>query len=157
MNNTIKGEMLVVLNNEQVCDECQIRVLAHASKFLNNQKYMQEFNNRMNDFFKLISDDDFFIMLPKVISLIIDLNKEVLGSDEICVDYMKFIIYVLVYNYLDSNQPNLLNKLKPGEFRICFINLLDILLTKPKNITLKKQSLFQMLKSCLCGDDFIKI
>lgn len=157
MNNTIKGEMLVVLNNEQVCDDCQIRILAQSSKFLNNTKYMDALNNRMNDFFKLANDDNFFIILPKVISLIVDLNKTTLGSNEVCVDYMKFIIYILVYNYLDSFQASLLNKLKPGEFRICFINLLDILLTKPKNIKIKKESIFHMLISCICGDDAIKI
>lgn len=155
MNNTIRNEMIVVLGNEKVCADCQIRVLSNISKFLDNVDY----SNKIKESLDLIVSRDeenmnFWVELPKMISIIININKaNVVGSTAIEVDYMKYVLYAVIYNYLETYHADILNKQNPGDLRICFLNILDILLTKPKNIQLNRETLFQMLSSCVCGPD----
>lgn len=159
MNNDIRSEMLVVLNSENVCDDCQIRILAYINKFINNVKYLERSKEKLDLFFESKEPDDtsssvnLWIEIPKMISVLIDLHKNVTFTSNMQQDYMKFVIYGIIYNYLDSHQAQILNKLAPGDFRIYFLNLLEVLLTKPKKIEAVKQSLWDALKGCICGDD----
>jgi hypothetical protein len=158
MNNDLRQEMLVILTNEKICVDCQLKINASLGYFLNNQKYTSELHKLLNN---LISNRtiDFFSEFPKIISLIIEFNKSIVCTYEnIDKDYMKFIIYGIVYNYLDTEQNTLLNTLDPGLLRIVFVNTLQLLLLKPKKLNVHKQTIFSMLANCICGnDDVIKI
>lgn len=152
MNNSVRGEMIVVLNSEEIDPEPQIIILARAAKFLNNEVYTKEIKEKLDPFF-VTENINFWIELPKIISVIIEHNKKVVGKDEINVDDMRYVLYVIVYSYLDENQSILLNKLDQGDLRIGLLNILYVLLIKPKLIKVAKQSLFQILFNCVCGDD----
>lgn len=159
MNNDIRSEMIVVLNSENVCDECQIRILSYTNKFINNEKYLVKSKEKLDLFFNKepLVEFNIWIELPKMICVLIDLHSSVIFTKDIGQDYMKFVLYGIIYNYLDSEHALILNKLEPGTFRICFLNLLEVLLTKPQKIEALKQSLWNALTDCLCdaGDNIV--
>ena len=153
MNNSLRGEMMVVMSNEQVCDECQVRILALASRFLNNPMYVNALKDRLDLFFSGPIECNLWIELPKMVSSILDLNKTLISAIDIDVPYMKFCIYVLLYNYLHEYQPIVLDRLDVGEFRICLLNLLDVLMIKPSSAKIVKQTLWSALMHCICADE----
>lgn len=157
MNNDLRNEMLVVLNTENVCDDCQIRILHCCSKFINNHEYMEKVKKLLNLFFFVVKKEDeeinFWVELPKMITILIDLNKRVVTDKDMEIDYMKFVLYAIIYSYLDTEQSETLNRQSPGDLRICFINILGVLLTKPKRIKITKETIWHMLSSCICSDD----
>lgn len=158
MNNDIRDEMIIVLNSENVCGDCQIKCMSICSKFINNQKYMAKAKELLDLFFENKKEVNFWVELPKIISVIIDLNKQLATNGNIEIDHMKYAIYSIIYSYLDTFQPQLLNSQDQGDLRICFINILGVLLTKPKKIRIIKETLWEILSDCVCGDsDKIRI
>jgi hypothetical protein len=155
MDNNVKGEMIIVLCSENVCEDCQVRTLSLTNKFIGNPQYAKSVKDLLDLFFIDSPDINLWIQLPKIISVIIDLNKSVKNNGEIDIDYMKFIIYAIIYSYLDKEQPIALNKLNQGDIRIGLLNILSILITKPKKIKVLKQTLINILTNCICGDDDI--
>lgn len=155
MNDNLRSEMSIVMGNENVCDDCQVRVNALLSKFLNNISYMNEVKISLD---VLINgrDIDFLSEFPKLIFTIIELNKRIVCTyKNIDKEYMKFVIYGVFYNYLDVSQNKLLNSVDQGNLRVSFINSLTLLFTKPKYLNIRKQSLISMLLNCICGNDNI--
>jgi hypothetical protein len=157
MNLDLQKELLVIIQNYQpeICDDCQVRILAKCSKFVNNPVYMDKVKNILDPFFSNDRDFNFWVELPKIISSVIELNKTVVAGSEIEVDYMKFVLYAIIYHYFDTFQKEILNKQNEGDIRIIFMNILSILLTKPKKIRIKKQSLFSIIFNCIFGDSGI--
>lgn len=157
MDNTLRNEMISLLTNyEPIIDpDDQIRILAISSQFVNNSQYMDKVKEILDVFFVEDREFNFWVELPKIISLLIDFNKTIASSKEIEIDKMKFVFYAVIYSYMDNFQSITLNKMNPGDFRICFLNVISILLTKPKNIKVNKQSLFSIIFNLLCGDDGI--
>jgi hypothetical protein len=156
MNNDIRSEMLVVLNSENVCDDCQVRILACLNKFINNAKYLEKSKEKLDFFFSKEPTDppiNLWIEIPKMIKVLIDLHKSVTFIKDIEQDFMKFALYGIIYNYLDHYHAETLNKLEPGEFRIYFLNLLEVLLTKPKHIKAVKQGWLSCIADMCCVDD----
>ena len=153
-DNNLRNEMLVILNSEKVCGDCQIKIMSQLTKFVDNLDYMVKIKEMLDLFFAGKTEINFWVELPKIISVIIDFNKKIWNKDdEICVDNMKFILYGVIYNYLDMYQPQMLNLQDQGDLRICFLNILGVLLTKPKKIKVLKESLWHILTNCVCGDD----
>ena len=68
---------------------------------------------------------------------------------------MKFVIYGVIYNYLDTEKNELLNTVDHGTLRCSFLNILPLLLIKPTKLNVKKQTLISALLNCICGDDDI--
>ena len=155
MNNDVRGEMIVVLGNEAIEPDEQVVILATAAKFLNNVQYIQEIKDKIDVFF--YEDANFWVELPKIISVIVDIIKHVLNNSEIPKIHMKYILYTVIYHYLNEYQSIVLNKINQGDLRIGLLNLLSILLLKPKNIKVMKQSLFNILINCICGDENIRL
>jgi hypothetical protein len=153
MDNNVKGEMSIILCSENVCEDCQVRTLSISNKFIGNPVYMASVKNILDAFFIDAPNVNLWIEIPKIISVIIDLNKTVKNNGEIDVDYMKFVLYAIIYSYLDKEQPITLNKLNQGDIRIGLLNVLSILIIKPKKIKVLKQTLINILTNCICGDD----
>jgi hypothetical protein len=157
--------MIVVLNSENVCDDCQIRILACTNKFINNVKYLEKSKEKLDMFFtrsEPVEDDgkpapdtdvNLWVEIPQMIKILIDLHKSVTFVHDIDQDYMKFVLYGIIYNYLDTHHADILGKLEPGHFRIYFLNLLEVLLTKPKKIEAVKQSVLSSIFGLCCDDD----
>lgn len=157
MNTDLTAEMTVLMTNENVCAENQIKINALLGNFLNNDIYMHELTHKLNELLNN-REIDFFAEFPKIIMLIVELNKKVLFlSNEIEKELSKYVIYGLIYNYLDNYQSKLLNQLNQGSLRIAFSNICEVLMVKPKKVNIKKQSLTRMLLNCICNDDFIRI
>jgi hypothetical protein len=162
MNNTLRDEMIILMSNyeQEIPGDEQVKIIANCSKFVNNQKYMDEIKKALDIFFPS-GDFNFWVELPKIINVVIDVNKNIDSlAKDIKVEHMKFIIYAIIYSYLDVNQSAILNKQDfeksedfKGNLRIGFLNILSILLIKSKNICVKKQSLFCVLLNCIFGDD----
>lgn len=155
MDNNLRNEMLIVMNNENVCGDCQVKILSICSKFVNNGEYM----HKIIDAFELLLNKEelnFWVILPQLINIIIDINKNVMVGeflkDGFDIDYMKFVLYAILYSYLDNNKSILLNKLDQGDLRIGFIHIIGNLLIKPKKLKINKQTLLQKLLSCICDD-----
>jgi len=155
MNNDVRGEMIVVLNSEEIDPDQQIIILGTASKFLNNVKYVQQIKDKLDIFF--VEGFNFWVELPKIISVIIEFNKNVFNNNDISKKHMKYVLYVVLYNYLNESQPNVLNNLDQGDFRIGLLNILLILMFKPTNVKVLKQSFGKMLLNCICDDDKIHL
>lgn len=158
MDNNLRNEMLIVMNNESVCGDCQVKILSICTKFVNHQQYM----SKIGEAFELLLNnergiDNFWVIFPQLINIIIQINKDVLVGDILQdgfdIDYMKFVLYAVVYSYLDNHKSILLNSLSQGDLRIGFINIIGNLLIKPKKLKINRQSLLQKLISCICDDD----
>lgn len=156
MDNNLRDEMIIVMNNENVCGDCQVRVLSVCTKFVNNVKYME----KVGGAFELLlsgGTENFWVILPQLINIIIQINKDVLVSgvlqEGFDVDYMKFALYAVVYSFLDHHKSILLNKLDQGDLRIGFINIIENVLIKPKRLRVDRQGLIGKLMSCICDDE----
>lgn len=157
MDSNLRNEILLVMQNytPAICPDCQVKILAQCTKFVNNTEYMNKIKSIVDTLFTSKENYNFWIEIPKIISVIIDINKTIISVKDIEVDYMKFVIYAIIYSYFDAYQRDILDKQDEGDLRICFINILNILLIKPKKIAMKSQSLFSILFNCICGDDGI--
>lgn len=156
MNNNLRNEMIVLLSNHepQVLDDDQVKILANCSKFVNSTLYMDGIKKALDVFFFDDPAVNLWVELPKIINVIIDFNKNVDAmTKDIKVDYMKFIIYAVIYSYLDSSKPELLDDNNRGNLRIGFLNILNILFTDAKKILVKKQTIWSALMQCVCGDN----
>jgi len=157
MNNDLIAEMTALLTNENILGDEQVKINALIGNFLNDGVYMYELTSKLD---ALINgrELDFLAEFPKMIMLIVELNKKVLFlSNKIDKDLAKYVIYGLIYNYLDKNHSKLLNQLNPGSLRIAFTNICEVLMVKPKKVNVKTQSFSRMLLNCICSDDFIRI
>lgn len=156
-NNNLRNEIIMILENydTEICPDCQIKILAICAKFVNSTEYMDKVKQLFDVFFINRENVNFWIELPKMISVLIDFNNTIQANKEIPIDHVKFAIYAIIYAYLDNYQSILLNSLDQGGLRISFFNILAILLTKPKKIAVKKQSIINALLNCMCGDDGI--
>ena len=157
MNNDLRDELITLMSNyePQVCGDCQVKIIANCAKFINNVSYMTEIKKLLDLFFIDTTTFNFFVELPKITQVIIDYYKNniITLSKDIDPDHMKFIIYGVLYSYLDNFQSTTLNTINGGDFRIAFINVLSILFVKSKSIKINKLSLFGALFNCICGDD----
>ncbi len=153
--NDLRNEIIILLTNYEsiINEDDQIRILAICSKFVNNQQYMDKIKDMLDAFFVDGREFNFWVELPKMISIIIEFNKTINSSKDIPIDFMKFVIYAVIYDYMDNFQSITLNKIDQGDLRICFYNVLAVLLTKPKKITVKKQTLLSVIFNLCCGDD----
>ena len=157
MNNDLLQEMTVVLTNEKYDENEQIKVNAQLGRFLNCPEYMKKVTDKLNSLIDK-RNIDFASEFSEIIYCVIELNKHVISvKNEISKKNMKFVVYGIIYDYLDKHQPKLLNSLDQGVIRIAFINAVQLLLENPKNIKVQKQSLLDMIKHCIWGDNFIRI
>ena len=153
MNNDIRNEMIVLLNADKVCGDCQIKILAVCAKFLSNDSYMDKIKPILDGFFPDNEDVNLWIELPKITAIIVETNKQVVNNEPVDIDTMKFVVYAVIYHYLDNYQSIFLNKQPAGFLRVCWTNLVEILTMKPKHVNLKKLTLWKMFIGCICGDD----
>lgn len=155
MNSDLQKEILLVLENYEpaICGPCQVKILAKCTQFVNNEQYMKQIKVILDPIFANNREFNFWVEIPKIISAIIEFNKTIVSTNEISINKMKFVIYSIIYSYFDNHQSILLNKQDPGDLRIIFMNVLHILLTKPKKIKVKKQSLFSIIFNCIFGNN----
>ena len=153
MNNDIRNEMIVVLGNSNVCRNCQIAICADISRFLENETYVAAIKDKLDLFFTPDKEINLLVDLPRMVLDVITLNETIESSTTIEIEDMKYVIYGIIYNYLDQHQPIILNRQHPGDLRVIFLNILDTLLIKPKKLKITKLSIWKILTKLCCDDN----
>jgi len=150
MDSNLRNELLLVLTNENVSDNDQIRILNNCSKFVNNIKYMEKVKEKLSQVFEP-HQTNFWILVPKLMSMIVEVNQSVDNINEIPEHHMKFCIYAVIVSYLEQEKPfNIVGECD-GDLRVAFVNISEILLTNPMKIKVMASKCFSSCWSC-CHD-----
>lgn len=150
MDANLRNELLLVLANENI-EEDFMRVIRNCTKFVNNSDYMDRVLKKFSELFSPDSSDvNFWVVLPKLFHTVIEINKDVDNISEIPEKDMKYVIYSVIFSYLDKHKDA--SWVHEGDLRVAFVNLSELILLKPKHIKVMAQKCFSSCLSC-CEDD----
>lgn len=114
------------------------KISSLSSKLTNSEKYM---NLIKNDLEKITNEPNFNLMTDfgVLLKCIINSNKTVDFYKELTCNRLKYLYYSILYAYLRRNKPNLLNNINIGDFRMLYVNAMDLILIPIETVTISKE------------------
>jgi hypothetical protein len=139
MNEEIRNEMILMMSvNENIKGSEQIKIISVLSSMMSNVLYNYELKKALDP---IISDEKFSLSdVPKLILLIIDVNKKFDFYKVVNEERVKYILWGLLYSFLLKNHTDKLNLLGVSEIRILYINTAELLLLIPQSIKIQKEN-----------------
>lgn len=139
MNEDSYNEFRFFLNTvaKEIGDNEKNKILSISSKLINSENYMNIIKEELN---KIIETENFNLItdFSILIKTVLDCNKHVDFYKEITVDRLKYLMYPVLYAHLYKNNTDLLNSINISDFRILYINAMDLLLIPVQSIKIDK-------------------
>lgn len=150
MNAQLQKEMLLLLNIDNKTGTEAIGIMSVISNILNSDDYITALKTLLDSIFSGLGFS-ILVELSQVLLAIIGLNKNVAYRSNIPTDDMKYIIYAVIYYYLMTYQPDILNAIDIGSFRVLYSNCWNLIELSPAVVAIAKQGCFSCISLCKSG------
>ena len=127
MNETIRNELILLLNIDSVKPDEQIKILSICSAFLSSKPYNDELKKLLNPIFNQPDGFDIGSEFARLIINILNLNQQCTYYKVVGNEKLKYIIYGIIYNFLLREQLDFLNGQNLGTIRLLYCNAWDLL------------------------------
>lgn len=144
MNYQVQNEITFVMTNiDKTGGTEQTKIIALLGPVLNNAEYMEKIKESLNP----VADAENFSIADfgQMILRIIDVNKEHCFYKQIAESRMKFLIYAVLYKYFLEYQTDKLNNIPMVDFRMMYLNAIDLVLLVPETIKIEKEDCLNCL------------
>ncbi|RTL06732.1 hypothetical protein EKK58_04315 [Candidatus Dependentiae bacterium] len=138
MNETIRNEVALLLDIDNVKPNEKEKILSICSSFLSSTKYITELKNILDGVFNAPDGFEISSEISRIILGILKLNDKCTYTKNINNDRLKYIIYGVIYSYLIKNQVDFLNSQNYGTFRLLFCNAWDLVSVDISKVIVEK-------------------
>ncbi len=141
MNNVVFQEFQFFINTvaTDLGENEKLKIISISSKLINSVNYIELTKQELD---KIVNTPDFNFMtdFAVLIKCLIDLNKHIDFYKEITIERLKYLYYPVIYAYLYKNNVDLLNKINITDFRMLYINTIDLVLIPIQAVKIVKES-----------------
>ena len=149
MNDDLLHELSILISIDcaEVNDEQAFKVKNICSKFLSSDEYNTAIKAALDE---LVDAPDFniFSEIYILIKLIIDINQKTTFYKDVKQCQSKYLIWIILYNYLSKYNCDILNNAGLGKLRIMFNNCWALLAIETSSLRVSKITARDKIANC---------